>query len=127
MINEGFEAQCTLRSEHFDPKTHELNRFGLQTVAGIMQNMPSTYKKVYVNQDHDPTISKARKQSVESVVGTFYSQIAPDAQVAFTTKLPPSIRGIKAEGINKLFTEGAPMPIIPISSGSDSVQSAVNN
>jgi hypothetical protein len=127
MIENGFEEQCILMAAHFDPKTNELNRFGLHTVAGIMQNMPSTHKHVFVNQDTDTNVTQARLRSVEKIVDTFYGSIAPNAKVAVSSKLPSSIRGIRAETINTLFIDGAPSPIIPISSGSDSVSQSINN
>ncbi len=126
MINGGFEEQCVLMSAHFDPDTNELNRFGLHTVAGIMQNMPSTHKKVYVNRDVEDSITDARIRNVESVVKTFYSQVAPNASVAVSRKLPASVRGNRAEKINSLFIGSAPTPIIPISSGSESVSQSIN-
>ena len=125
MIDKGFEEQCVLMSVHFDPKTHELNKFGQSTVAGIMQNMPTSRKQVFVNRDIDGKISQARLNSVQKMVGTFYGEIAPNAQVAFSNMVPSSIKGNRAETINKLFIEGAPAPIIPISSGSNSVANSV--
>ena len=126
MIDNGFEEQCILTSAHFDPQTNELNSFGLHTVAGIMQNMPSTRKQVFIHRDVDAAVSEARYNSVDSIVKTYYGQVAPNAQIGFSNKMPASVPGIRAETIAKLYTEGAPAPIIKVSSGNDSVQKAVN-
>ncbi len=127
MIEQGFEEQCVLSGVHFDEQTNELNKFGRHAVAGIMQNMPTQFKNVYINRDADQAISDARMASVRDIVTTFYSQVAPNAQLNFSTKMPASITGTRAERINQSFIEGAPTPIIPISSGSDSVSSSVGN
>jgi ribosomal protein L37E len=127
MINQGFEEQCVLSSMHFDKETHELNKFGRHAVAGIMQNMPTQFKHVYVNRDSDQSVSDARMASVRDIVSTFYSQVAPNAQLDFSTKLPSSVTGTRAENINRQYIEGAPSPIIPISSGSDSVSASIGN
>ncbi len=125
MIDHGFEEQCVLSSVHFDPETHELNKFGISTVQGIMQNMPTSRKKVFINRDSDQSISQARLNNVDNVIHTYYKQVAPNAEVAFSNLMPSSIRGPRAETINKLFLQGAPAPIIPISSGSQSVSSSI--
>ena len=125
MIDQGFEEQCVLTSVHFDPETHELNNFGITTVQGIMQNMPTSRKKVFVNRDVDQSISQARLNNVNNVVKTYYNQVAPNAEVAYSNLMPSSIRGPRAETINQLFIQGAPAPIIPISSGSQSVSSSI--
>lgn len=125
MIDQGFEEQCVLTSVHFDPETHELNKFGISTVQGIMQNMPTARKKVFVNRDVDQSISQARLNNVNNVVNTYYNQVAPNAVVAYSNLMPSSIRGPRAEIINQLFIQGAPTPIIPISSGSQSVSSSI--
>ena len=127
MIDQGFEEQCVLTSVHFDPETHQLTKFGISTVAGIMQNMPSARKKVFVNRDSDPSVSQARLNNVQKTVATYYGQVAPNAQVAYSNLMPSSIKGNRAETINRLFIESAPQPIIPISSGSQSVSTSIGN
>jgi len=125
MIDQGFEEQCVLSSTHFDPETHELNKFGQHAVAGIMQNMPSTRKHVFVHQEGDERLNTARLNSVRETINTFYGQqIDGPARVSFSKRLPNRISGDQAEGINRLWFDKMPTPIIPISSG-ESVSSAV--
>ncbi len=99
MIDRGFEEQCVLISAHFDPETHELNRFGQTTVAGIMQNMPTSRKKVFVNRDIDSNISQARLNSVQKMVGTYYGQIAPGRRSHSRIWCPPRS---KVTGLRRL-------------------------
>ena len=123
MIDQGFEEQCVLNASHFDPATNELNSFGLHTVSGIMQNMPSNRKEVFVHREADATSNDQRMAAVKKTIDTFYGQSGP-ARVSFSTKLPVTLRGEKAEAIMRLGGENRPTPIIPISSG-DTVGSAV--
>jgi hypothetical protein len=125
MIDQGFEEQCVLSAVHFDAETNELNRHGRHTVAGIMQNMPTARKHVFINQDVDRQLNDARMASVKETINTFYGTMGP-AQVSFSTKLPSSIRGPQAERIQNQFISGMPAPIIPISSG-EGVSAAVGN
>lgn len=126
MIDQGFEEQCVLTSAHFDAETHELNSFGNHTVAGIMQNMPSTRRKVFVHREVDVESNNARLAQVKKTIDTFYGQSGP-AAVEFSTKLPIKLRGNKAEAISRLWFENQPTPVIPISSGGDSVGSSVGS
>ena len=91
----------------------------------IMQNMPSHRKQVFINRDVDETISQARWEAVNSTVRTFYGQVAPNAQIAFSNRLPSSVSGAWAETISNKYLLAAPKPIIPISSGKQTVASSV--
>ena len=126
MIDQGFEEQCVLTSTHFDAETGKLNTFGNHTVAGIMQNMPSTRRKVFIHRDVDVESNNTRMAAVKDTINTFYGQSGP-AIVEFSSKLPIKLRGSKADAISRLWFENQPTPIIPISSGGESVGSAVGN
>jgi hypothetical protein len=125
MVDQGFEEQCVLSSAHFDPQTNQLNKFGQHAVAGIMQNMPSTRKHVFVHREGDEQLNAARLAAVTDTINTFYGQqLDGPPRVSFSTRLPNTISGAQAEGINRLWFEKMPSPIIPISSG-ETVNSAV--
>ena len=127
MIDNGFEGQCALGPEHFDGETNQLNKFGMQAVAGIMQNMPSHRKHVFVNRDVEDSVSQARMDSVNSLVQTFYGHFAPNAQVSLSIQLPASVSGTVAEGISGRYIEGAPSPIIPVSAANQGISGSVGN
>lgn len=126
MIDQGFEEQCVLNSTHFDPETGKLNSFGNHTVAGIMQNMPSTRRKVFIHREADVQTNSSRMAAVKDTLNTFYDQSGP-AIVEFSSKLPVTLRGGKADAISRLWFENQPTPIIPISSGAQSVGASVGN
>lgn len=123
MIDQGFEEQCVLSSMHFDEDTNQLNRVGKHAVAGIMQNMPSSRKRVFVHREANDVVNSARLQAVKETIDTFYSASGP-AQVAFSSKLPITTRGTSAEAIAIKWREKMPSPVIPISAG-ESVNAAV--
>ncbi len=125
MIDQGFEEQCVLSSSHFNQETNELNSFGNHAVAGIMQNMPTVRRKVFIHQDVNESVNQARMQTVQNTINTFYGNSGP-ADVAFSNKTPVTLRGTTAEGIFKLSGENQPTPVIAISSG-ETVGSAVGN
>ncbi len=125
MIDQGFEEQCVLSSAHFDPETGELNRFGKTSVADIMQNMPSSRREVFVHREADEQSNNARLAAVRDTIQTYYGNMGP-ARVSFSSKLPVTLRGTKAEAISITLYENQPAPIIPIATGG-SVSSAVGN
>lgn len=125
MIDQGFEEQCVLSSAHFDSETNQLNKYGQHTVAGIMQNMPTSRKHVFVHREGDERLNAARLESVRDTIDTFYGhQLNGQAQVSYSTRLPNRITGDQAEGINRLWFEKMPSPIIPIAAG-ETINSAV--
>jgi hypothetical protein len=123
MIDQGFEEQCVLNAAHFETGTNELNKFGQYTIAGIMQNMPTTRREVFIHRDADDVANQARMTAVKDTIETFYSQMGP-AKVAFSSKMPVTLRGETAAGIFALSSENQATPVIPISSG-DTVSSSV--
>lgn len=125
MIDQGFEEQCVLTSAHFNAETNQLNKFGQHAVAGIMQNMPSTRRTVFINRDTDMQVSEIRRQAVRETINTFYSQGGP-AQVAFSQKRPVTTSGLKGELIQREWLGSMPAPAIPVSVG-QTVSASVTN
>lgn len=126
MIDQGFEEQCVLTSAHFDPETGELNSFGVHAVAGIIQNMPTSRRKVFIHRDVNDEANAMRMDAVKKTIATYYGQSGP-ATVEFSTKLPVKLSGIKADSISRLWADNQPSPVIPISSGGDSVANSIGN
>ena len=116
MIDRGFEEQCVLTSAHFNEKTGELNHFGVHTVAGIMQNMPSDRREVFIHRDADKQSNDARLAAVKRTIETYYANAGP-ARVSFSNQLPTTLRGTKADSISQLWFDNQPTPVIKISSG----------
>jgi len=116
MINRGHEEQCVLTSAHFDSESNELNQFGQTAVAGIMQNMPSNRRQVFLNRDANNQISLARKENVEQTIRTFYGNSGPP-RVAFSDKRPNTTTGNKGAWIADNWLNNQATPAIPVSVG----------
>lgn len=126
MINKGFEEQCVLTSNHFDPVTGKLNTFGNHTVAGIMNNMPQARRTVFIHRDTDAKLNQQRMRMVKETITTFYGTDKL-AKIEFSNELPVKLRGAEAEKITELWYAGKPAPIIPIASGTESLDATVTN
>ena len=124
MIDQGFEEQCVLTAAHFDPSTNQLNRFGKHAVAGIMQNMPTTRRTVFIHRDNNHQISELRRDAVRETIETFYSNSGP-ANIAYSQKRPVTTHGLKAAAIQDSLLGNLPTPVIPISSLGQDVNSSV--
>lgn len=120
MINAGWEDQCILTETHFDPETGELTRYGVQQIGGMMMNMPQNRRVVFVQECVNGEQTEQRVAKVRDVVSTYYSQRGGVVQVS--TRTPATQNGPYAERISILAGESTPNPIIPIASGTSSVQ-----
>ncbi len=125
MIDKGFEERSVLTSMHFDKETNKLNRMGQFAVAGIMQNMPQARKTVFINRDVDAQINDARLAQVQDTIRTFYGQ-STSARVAFSSRLPVTTSGVKADLTQQAWLGALAVPMIPVSVGED-VEAAVGN
>ena len=126
MIDKGFEEQCVLTTNHFDPITGKLNTFGNHTVAGIMNNMPQARRTVFIHRDTDAELNQQRMKMVKQTINTFYGTDKL-AKIEFSNELPVKLRGAEAEKITELWYAGKPAPIIPIASGTESLDATVTN
>lgn len=124
-VDQGWEEQCVLEAAHFDPESNELNKFGQQAVAGIMQNNPDHRRTVFIHRNVDDSINQQRRSTVQETINTFYGQDT-NAQVAFSSKRPVTTSGTRAAQIQEQWIGAQATPAIAVGAG-DSVQSAVTN
>ena len=122
-IDAGYERQCVLSSIHFEKDTNELSQFGRTIVSGLIQNMPQARKTVYIHRDGDQQRSQERLDNVRQSIEYMFGHRTP-AQVAFSTQEPVRVSALRVETLQALEAQATPVPIIPIASGTTSVQSA---
>ena len=125
-IDAGYERQCVLSSIHFDDETNELSQFGRTIVSGLVQNMPQARKTIYVHRDGDQQRSQERLDNVRSSIEYMFGHNIP-AQVAFSAQRPVRVSALRVETLQRLEAEATPVPIIPIASGTTSVQDQGGN
>ncbi len=126
MIDAGFEDQNLLTDTHFDAKTGMLTKYGIQQVSGMMLNMPTHRRTVFVQQLADFNATQQRMATVKEVLDTYYPQSRGSVQVS--ARRGAKGYGVEADNITTLRLGATPAPIIPIASGTESVgESASNN
>lgn len=112
----GWANECTLTPDHFDAKTHHLNKAGLSKVAGIMSNLPEPARQIWVYTEGDAAIANARLSSVNEVLSENYSHWnAPP--VAMTRHLPHGMSGSLVEDVQTKFVQSLPAPKVPAATG----------
>jgi len=116
MIDQGWEEQCVLTAAHFDPESHELNKFGQTAVAGIMQNNPSHRRVVFIHRDVNDQINQQRRSMVEDTINTFYGH-SNTAQIAFSNKRPVTTSGQRGAQIQEEWMGAQATPAIAVSTG----------
>jgi hypothetical protein len=112
MTQRGWQCECTLTSDHFDPQTQELNRAGKAKIQGIMTNLPEVARQVHIYQDSTPEVAKARMENVRAEIQTSFMSSA-EPQLAITLYKPHGMNGSLVEDVQKRFVENLPDPAVP--------------
>lgn len=126
MIDQGWEEQCVLTADHFDPQSGELNKFGKTAIAGVMQNHPSNRRTIFIKRDVDDSINQQRRSTVEDTINTFYGHTTT-AQVAFSNKVPVTTSGERGHQIQTQWLGSQPAPAIQVGSGGSVANSVSTN
>jgi hypothetical protein len=112
MTQRGWQCECTLTSDHFDPQTQELNRAGKAKIHGIMTNLPEIARQVHVYQDSTAEVAAARLSNVRAEIQNSFVAL-PEPQLAVTTYVPHGMNGALVEDVQKRFVENLPDPAVP--------------
>lgn len=123
MLDAGFADQNTVTGVHFGEEG-KLTRYGKQQIVGILRNMPQHRKVVYVQRDGDEVTTQNRYNQVQELVTTFYGQ---SGRVALTDRDPINQQGLRAEATTNAYYGALPVPNIPISDASTTVNDSVTN
>ena len=124
MLQAGSEVQAVLDTNYFTD-ANELNRVGIDRVAGIVQNMPTGERTVYVNRSGDDFVDKARMDAIRHTISTYYAQSGP-ADVRMSNRIPQSVNGADILVSRELRRTSLPPAIIQVGQG-ESVTEAVGN
>lgn len=123
MVQTGWADQNTLSHFHFDDDG-KLTKFGEHQIAGIMKNMPTNQKVVYIQQEGDQEAAQERFDQVQEVVNRWYGSMG---RVAFTSRNPLGQNGTRAENITNLYNGAMSPPIIPVADGTSTVGASIGN
>ena len=75
MIQAGSETQAVLDSNFFT-EGNALNSVGIDRVAGIVLNMPSNDRTLYVSRGPDDAVNQARVNAIRNTVSKYYGHVA---------------------------------------------------
>ncbi len=112
MTQRGWQCECTLTSDHFDPETNQLNRAGKSKISGIMNNLPEVARQVHVLQDSTDEIANTRLANVRAEIQDAFVALPPP-ELAVTTNVPHGMSGALVEDVQKRFIAGLPEPSVP--------------
>lgn len=112
MVANGWRAQNTISSYHFNEQTGELNETGRLKLRSILFETAPEYQSIYVLRSDDPKVTAARVKSVQDHTQAL-AQGAPTPPVLLTTIDPRGSRGDWTNGVHTRWMESAPAPVLP--------------
>ena len=124
MLDAGTETQCVLDGDFFG-EANDLNRIGIDRVRGIMTNMPSADRTVFVHRTNNEAVDNARIAAIRNTIDTYYGHLGA-ADIKLSDNLPRSISGLQVQQYSTLRAENLAAPIIQVGDG-DSVANSVQN
>ena len=122
MVAAGYADQNTVTGVHFKDGGTTLSRYGEKQIAGIMRNMPTEHKVVFVQRDGDEATTQARYNEVQTLVNNWYGHAG---QVRLTDRNPINQNGKRAEATTNNYFGALSPPVIPVASGTSSINASV--
>lgn len=112
MIANGWRAQNTISTYHFNEETGELNDTGRLKVRSVLFETPAEWRTLYVLRADRAELTSARLKSVQDYAAKL-AQDEPVPPVLMTTVEPRGMRGDVADRVGRQFIENAPAPVLP--------------
>ncbi len=75
----GWLCETTLYDYHFNADTNDLTVPGKLQLKWILENVPASYRTVWVQQAEDPAVSQQRMKNVRTVAARLVSAAQPAA------------------------------------------------
>ena len=122
MLNAGVETNAVLDENYFTDE-NVLNRLGIDRVAGVVLNMPTDERTLYVHRSANEAVNQARVSAIQDMVSTYYSNRGA-VDVRLSDRLPQSISAAQSQAITEGRIAGAPPATIPVGAA-ESVSAAV--
>jgi hypothetical protein len=112
----GWLTETTLYDYHFHAETNELTVPGKLQLKWILENVPTAYRAVWVQQAEDPAISEQRLNSVRVVAGRLANQTNLPT-IAFRPATVPGRPAIEVDTIRRKELESMPSPRVAFETG----------
>lgn len=120
MLAAGNEIQGVL-DHNFFTKDNQLNKVGIDRVAGIALNSPVNERAVYVSRSANQAVDQARVSAIRNTISTYYSHRGV-VDVRLSEKIPATIAAATSQKVSESYEDNrAPATI----SDANSVQTAV--
>ena len=107
----GWLCETTLYDYHFNPESNELTVPGKLQLKWILENVPPSYRAVWVQQAEDPKVSQQRLTNVRTVASRLMSQNNLPT-IAFRPATAPGRPAIEVDSIRRKELETIPSPRI---------------
>jgi hypothetical protein len=112
----GWLTETTLYDYHFHPETHELTVPGKLQLKWILENVPPSYRTVWIQQAEDPAVSEQRINYVRAFASRMVNA-SNMPQIAFRPALAPGRPAIEVDTIRRKELESIPSPRVAFESG----------
>ena len=112
----GWLSETTLYDYHFNAETNELTVPGKLQLKWILENVPPSYRTVWLQQAEDQAVSQQRMVNVRAVASRFVSQTNLPA-IAFRPTTAPGRPAVEVDHIRRKELESIPNPRIAFEAG----------
>ena len=109
MLAAGSETHGVL-DHNFFTDNHDLNRVGIDRVAGVALHGPSGERTVYVSRSADQAVDQARMESIRNTIATYYGHRGID--VRMSDKVARTVAAVKVQAANASYEENRPAATI---------------
>ena len=106
MLAAGNETQQVL-DHNFFTSSHELNRVGIDRVAGIALHGPASDRAVYVSRSADQAVDQARVAAIRNTIATYYSHRGL-VDVRLSDRVAPTVAAVKVQAANDSYEDNRP-------------------
>ena len=112
----GWLAETTLYDYHFNAESNELTVPGKLQLRWILENVPPSYRTVWVQQTEDPAISQQRIESVRLIASRLVSP-GNVPTIAFRPGVALGRPAIEVDTIRRKELETIPSPRVAFEAG----------
>jgi hypothetical protein len=118
----GWLSETTLYDYHFNAETNELTVPGKLQLKWILENVPPSYRTVWLQQAEDQAVSQQRMVNVRAIASRFVSQTNLPT-IAFRPTTAPGRPAVEVDHIRRKELESIPNPRIAFEAGAGGANS----
>ena len=112
MLQAGSETQAVLDANFFT-EGNALNSVGIDRVAGVVLNMPSNDRTLYVSRGPDEAVNQARVDAIRNTVSRYYGHVA-GVSVRMSDRIPETESGAAIMQLQAGRIPSLPPAVLPV-------------